>query len=369
MIQGLMDPSDAFSSSTAAAFPPTSTSASSGFASPFTSTAGNTISHTSYKTFPTGGQFASTAEGSTIRPYFVYNCNLQDATSMTMSVRNSQRATSGMGKRPRSPESPGDRPSKRPSLAAHIQQRSIAGAGAGFRHLSAGASSTNSSRHPSEDWVQQAGGLSIDSPNFVAPGVFPSATSQAGDFDMDMAVEEEQDASSVNIGMGMTEGPVSQLAPLQTNGFVQSVQQHIQEPATPHRHHYGTRYAERLQASLGPPQINVVPATPVNAPLHQTQQQNAAQAPGQPEIHAGQSGPDPFRVGSETRPSTPPPSDSSPTPMAISPTISFAQISSASMSMSMSPATPTAAKRRVMFGPRTGCEKCRMGIKHFTHYE
>ncbi|KAJ3500863.1 hypothetical protein NLJ89_g9601 [Agrocybe chaxingu] len=347
MIQGLMDPSDAFSSSTATAFPPASTSANSGFASPFTSTTGNTTSLTSYKTFPTGGPFASTAEGSTIRPYFGYNCNLQDATSVTMSVRHSQRATSGMGKRARSPESPGDRPS----------------------HLSAGASSTASSRHPSEDWVQQAGGLSIDSPNFVTPGAFPSATSVDGDFDMDMAVEEEQDASSGNMSMTMAEGPVPQLAPLQTNGFVQSVQQQIQEPVTPHRHHYGTRYAERLQASLGTPQINVVPATPVNPPLHQTQQQSPAQAPAHAEMHVGQSGPDLFRAGNETRPSTPPPSGSSPTPMAISPTVSFAQISSASMGMSMSPATPTAAKRRVMFGPRTGCEKCRMGIKHFTHYE
>ena len=58
-----------------------------------------------------------------------------------------------------------------------------------------------------------------------------------------------------------------------------------------------------------------------------------------------------------TRPSTP--TDSSSNAMvSSSPVTSFSQVSS-----------PT-AKRRVFFGPRTGCEKCRLGVKgHFIHSE
>ena len=58
-----------------------------------------------------------------------------------------------------------------------------------------------------------------------------------------------------------------------------------------------------------------------------------------------------------TRPSTP--SDSSPNSMILSsPVASPSQI----------PSSPT--KRRVFFGPRTGCEKCRLAVKgHFVHVE
>jgi hypothetical protein len=58
-----------------------------------------------------------------------------------------------------------------------------------------------------------------------------------------------------------------------------------------------------------------------------------------------------------TRPSTP--TDSSSNEMVLSsPVTSFSQIQS------------PPAKRRVFFGPRTGCEKCRLGVKgHFIHSE
>ena len=58
-----------------------------------------------------------------------------------------------------------------------------------------------------------------------------------------------------------------------------------------------------------------------------------------------------------TRPSTL--TDSSSNAMVLSsPVSSFSQI----------PSSP--AKRRVFFGPRTGCEKCRLGVKgHFIHSE
>ena len=60
-----------------------------------------------------------------------------------------------------------------------------------------------------------------------------------------------------------------------------------------------------------------------------------------------------------TRPSTP--TDLSSNEMALSSPV-------ASFSFSQIPSLPT--KRRVFFGPRTGCEKCRLGVKgHFIHSE
>ena len=108
-------------------------------------------------------------------------------------------------------------------------------------------------------------------------------------------------------------------------------------PQTPHR---GTRLADRLFASVDPPPMNVVPATPINVP----------QAP---EEHASFGRNSNQRV-SVPQPSTPPPS--SPALMATLPTTSFSQIGS--------------SRRRVVFGPRANCDKCRLGAPgHFAHYE
>lgn len=49
----------------------------------------------------------------------------------------------------------------------------------GHRHLS--ANSANSSRHPSEDWVKQAGGLSIESPLPTGYSPIPSPVEDAKD--------------------------------------------------------------------------------------------------------------------------------------------------------------------------------------------
>ncbi|KDR81782.1 hypothetical protein GALMADRAFT_90103 [Galerina marginata CBS 339.88] len=114
-------------------------------------------------------------------------------------------------------------------------------------------------------------------------------------------------------------------------------------PSIP-RHTYGTRYSEKIQASVIPPFINILQATPVHA--------NAMHHP-QPIGH--DSGPNELMY-SVPQPSTPPPS--SPVPMAISPTISFSQVVS-----------PMTSKRRVVFGPRANCEKCKAGERHFIHFE
>jgi len=133
----------------------------------------------------------------------------------------------------------------------------------------------------------------------------------------------------------------SGVRPLQTSSYplptpVPPQHQHtvIESQANTLRRHHERRYSERTQ-----PAINVAPPTPISftAPpnKHQSEEQ---QHPS-------------------TRPSTPP--NSSPTAMIISsPLSSFSQIPS------------SLTKRRVFFGPRTGCEKCRLGVKgHFIHSE
>jgi len=111
---------------------------------------------------------------------------------------------------------------------------------------------------------------------------------------------------------------------------------------TPHRHQPGTCLADRSFANVNTPLINVVPATSINQPEA-------------PEGHTSSVG----RNSSEQdysapQSSTPPPSSA--IPMAISPTTSFVQI--------------TSSRRRVMFGPRANCDKCRLGVPgHFAHYE
>ena len=113
-------------------------------------------------------------------------------------------------------------------------------------------------------------------------------------------------------------------------------------PQMPHRHQHGTRLADRFFERVNTPLMNVAPATPLNR----------AQVP---EEHTGSVGRNSSeQVYSTPRPSTPPPA--SPVPMAISPTISAAQIGS--------------PRRRVVFGPRANCDKCRLGAPgHFAHYE
>ncbi|KAF8162944.1 hypothetical protein B0H34DRAFT_693505 [Crassisporium funariophilum] len=257
-------------------------------------------------------------------------------SSLPPSFRNLRQFPMNPGKRARSPDSESlsgsnsDRPSKRLSLATgDVSIRRD------YRHLS--SSSASSSRlpsedwvqHTSEDWVQQAGGLTIDSPTVCPPNASnPFAPEEK---DVDMAIDDESN---------MIESPVRRHPPpLQTSVYAYLTpqsQQHQQLPDSPRRHPYETRYAERTNPPM-PPAINVIPATPtVAVSQHQHQHHGEEHYPS-------------------TRPSTP--DRLSPTPMVMSPSSSFSQMS-----------TPT--KKRVFLGPRAGCEKCRLGIKgHFIHYE
>ena len=141
----------------------------------------------------------------------------------------------------------------------------------------------------------------------------------------------DSEESTVNELLGRT-----QSFHFSNTGTPQQVQQPPVVPQTPHP---GTR-ADRLFTNVDPPTMNVVPACPINVP----------QAPEQ---HAS-FGRDSSQQISVPQPSTPPPS--SPVLMAISPTTSMTQIGS--------------SRRRVVFGPRANCDKCRLGASgHFAHYE
>lgn len=154
-------------------------------------------------------------------------------------------------------------------------------------------------------------------------------------------MEESQERETV---APLSQMQMSSLGSHSSSGSHQPRSQQYQgEPHAAHRHPYPTRYSERKQSSMTP-LINVVPAPPVHM-LNSHQQ-----------YHIGASNDNSQLVY--------PKSDSasasapfSPAPMVISPTSSFSQLIS-----------PT--KRRVVFGPRANCDKCRLGIPgHFIHYE
>ncbi|KAF9477372.1 hypothetical protein BDN70DRAFT_881275 [Pholiota conissans] len=243
-------------------------------------------------------------------------------------------------KRARSPETAdgyGDRPVKRPSLAVGEFNR---------RHLS--RSSASSSRQGSEDWVQRAGGLAIDSPAST-PGEshFPflphddGVVGEEGDIDMVMDSEENENRmveSQEHVGAYLPELQASSTSQRAEVSYQQQSHQYLESLQTPHRHQYPTRYSERKQSSMIP-LIDVVPATPTPHSLLQHYQSGASN-----------NGNDLFLSDSASI-------STSFSPMAVSPPTLFAQIG-----------TPT--KKRVVFGPRANCEKCRLGVPgHFSHYE
>ncbi|KAE9400752.1 hypothetical protein BT96DRAFT_634670 [Gymnopus androsaceus JB14] len=170
------------------------------------------------------------------------------------------------------------------------------------------SSSAGSSRQTSEDWVQQAGTLTIDSPLLTS--------AQTPPFE-DCIMVTDQSPAPASQPVELYGRP--QLAPLQTS-FSRTVETHpIPKPhiplaATPSYQHLA-------------PAINVLPPTPdVLFPLG---------------------------FSNATRPSTP--SDS---PMSISSSPSSANITSPSR------------KQRFTMGPRADCEKCRLGIKgHWVHLD
>jgi len=218
-------------------------------------------------------------------------------------LRNLLQFAMTSGKRAHSPDgSPGDRPAKRLSLA-------IGDVSIGCRHFN--TSSVNGSRYPSEDWVQQAGELTINSP-------IVSLTVHHSPVDVEMSTDPDESGAQ----------------PLQTSyplPALVSQHQHTEiESQLPNSldRHYERRYSEKMQ-----PVFDTM-VSPILPNKHTSEEQEPS-----------------------TRPSTP--TDSSSNAMVLSsPVASFSQI----------PSSP--AKRRVFFGPRTGCEKCRLGVKgHFIHSE
>ncbi|KAJ6455721.1 hypothetical protein C8R45DRAFT_845290 [Mycena sanguinolenta] len=206
-------------------------------------------------------------------------------------------------KRARSPDSPSERPAKRLSLATeNITENTF--------HYFGSRSSASTSRHSSEDWVQQAGGLSIDSPLFTSTNSpVPETASPA---DEGMLVDMEEDSTT------NTRRPY--LPPLRT-----------QTDAIMHMPHLNPRPSgttpPTAAGSLFLPAINILPATP--------------------------------DLLSRTRPATPVHADrDSSSAMSISPTNSYAVLGS------------PASKKRFMMGPKANCEKCRLGVKgHWAHLD
>ncbi|KAJ7740747.1 hypothetical protein DFH07DRAFT_838983 [Mycena maculata] len=225
-------------------------------------------------------------------------------------------------KRARSPDSPSERPAKRPSLAIGGPLSSSENA---FYYLGS-LNSASTSRHSSEDWVQQAGGLSIDSPLFPSIGTTvsePASTDEEG-----MLIDAEEAVSEIS------RRPY--LAPLRTHsdpfphaGLSSGSPIHTEgHPLNASPGSYNTTGNTPPTGSLFLPAINILPATP--------------------------------DLLSRTRPSTPVREDHNhSSAMSISPTASYAVLGS-----------PAGKKQRFMMGPRANCEKCRLGIKgHWVHLD
>ncbi|KAJ7172622.1 hypothetical protein C8R46DRAFT_1086633 [Mycena filopes] len=213
-------------------------------------------------------------------------------------------------KRARSPDSPSERPTKRLSLAiGHPLSSENA-----FHHHFGARSSANTSRHSSEDWVQQAGGLSIDSP------LFPSTTLTVSEpppvADEGMLVDADEDLSA------LSRRPYLPPLRTQTDAFMQhGIHAQRQRPSDSSYH------KETTTGSLFLPAINILPATP--------------------------------DLLSRTRPSTPVQYDrDNSSAMSISPTTSYAVLGS-----------PASKRQRFMMGPKLDCDKCRAGVKgHSVHF-
>ncbi|TFK27401.1 hypothetical protein FA15DRAFT_685924 [Coprinopsis marcescibilis] len=219
------------------------------------------------------------------------------------------------GKRARSPEVDNfyaaERPSKR-LLVATSGLRLVASDRAEDSPCSShGVPSRTTSRFPSEDWVKQAGGLSIESPMFHGSRSANSSSenvAHTADVDMVMDLEECEGTSANATASSSRNLP----------------------PTLPHR---DSSSSLKSHLSRVYPQINVVPATPVLA----------------------------LQTTSGNQPSTNQAQSAQMSPMNLSPVQSFSNYGA-------NPQTQT--RRRVTMGPRADCEKCRLGVKgHWMHFD
>ncbi|KII88990.1 hypothetical protein PLICRDRAFT_40615 [Plicaturopsis crispa FD-325 SS-3] len=205
-------------------------------------------------------------------------------------------------KRARSPNdspSPSDRHTKRLAVATGSgilpQQPSHL---SGFQS-NASLSSSSAPRRPSDDWVQQTGGLTIDSPLFR-------------DADESMSVDDQPAETSSG---APDQRPIIQISTPESTQYHPSYG-HPPPPFTP------TDQAQPQSDVPQPPSINIHPATP-SAPFQ------AAFPNTQLETTSS----DPFQTAL--------------------------------------PASPTATrKQRFTMGPRSDCEKCKLGAKgHWMHFD
>ncbi|GLB35410.1 hypothetical protein LshimejAT787_0209750 [Lyophyllum shimeji] len=226
-------------------------------------------------------------------------------------------------KRARSPESLLEPPAKRPSLAI---DRSRLEGNFGY-HMGTSSSGdatpqspkSSSSRFPSEDWVHQADGLTIDSP--VIPG-----SGLAEDQDDDMNMDPDHSILEDRTQRPHHRPPPQSMSYTQTTRYHRQHQEHTAisttSPPTPSNH----------LTDVLPPAAAVSPSPTSYSDAH---------------AHM-------------TRTSTPaaPPSGDSTAMLLSSPTTSFAV------------ANVTSPRRqRFTMGPRSDCIKCQLGVKgHSVHY-
>jgi len=144
-----------------------------------------------------------------------------------------------------------------------------------------------------------------------------------------------------------------------SNSFLQQIEQRRTVQLNMSRHPYGTwaQTSSRVADSSGP-MINIVPATPAHSQqsliLHETPAQSV-----NPLSHRGQTQ---FMLQAQReRVATPPLSESTAMSAAAAAKASFHQ----------EPALNhlVGTKRRITFGPRLDCEKCKQGEVHFTHFD
>jgi len=234
-------------------------------------------------------------------------------------------------KRARSPDtSPTNRPLKRLSLAVHGHLTSAVDPQT--KLPSSQCDSSNSSRHPSEDWVQQAGGLTIDSPQpGDGPFLFPNTCAITRDVEEDEHItidaDEDMDESSrrTSGSLSLTSTPFLQQTSSNPSGYPPHREKHqsLSDPTT--------QYPAPPQSTLQFPSINT---TASDSPLGSNIQNAESAHP-------------------TTRPS-------SPTDMAISPNSSW----------NANTISANSRKQRFTMGPRADCEKCLLGVKgHWMHFD
>lgn len=127
----------------------------------------------------------------------------------------------------------------------------------------------------------------------------------------------------------------------------------LPNPNLSNHHPYGIHWVqERMRHADGSPLINVVPATPADS-VQSLSMTEVSTVHGDPTSTQMQ-----LLQALHTSTGTPPPSD--PSSMSASQTSGIHQDPSLSMQS-------TGKNKRVAFGPRLDCEKCRLGETHFAH--